>query len=55
MTCLRPTQLCGGGQRSDNYSIFYFWSTPNYAGVVLQSENQSIFYLWSTPLLNEPS
>ncbi|WP_455338278.1 hypothetical protein [Globicatella sanguinis] len=35
MTCFRPTQLCGGrptvrgvDRRSENHSLFYFWSTP---------------------------
>ena len=48
-TCLSPTQLCGGEQTKRKSFIFYFWFTPNCAGVDRQSENHLIFYFWSTP------
>ncbi|WP_455339237.1 hypothetical protein [Globicatella sanguinis] len=41
-TCLRPTQLCGGGQTKRKLFNFYFWSTPNCTRLGRRSENYSI-------------
>ncbi|WP_455338846.1 hypothetical protein [Globicatella sanguinis] len=41
-TCLRSTQLCGGRTTKRKLFNFYFWSTPNCAGVDRRSENYSI-------------